>query len=233
MRGEIFSIDKENQTIKVEIKGFGEKEINFKEYNYFNYGYAMTIHKSQGQTVDKVIFSADKNINSNLFYVGVSRGKEEVSIYINPAEKEKFIERIEKNQVKTDILEIKNSEAKEKLKTEQTISEFIELDKFKNYSAINDIKTDLQEKSISDFIIYNDGEKEFLNLDKEKLSNEISEFEHKINENITPEIKEELSSEISEKININEKVNENNIIDLGQEFEINEKVIEKDFDIEI
>jgi conjugative relaxase-like TrwC/TraI family protein len=188
MRAEIVSIDKENNTMKVDIKGFEEKEINFKEYNYLNYGYAMTIHKSQGQTVDKVIFSADKNINSNLFYVGVSRGKEEMSLYLSSSEKEKFLEKIEQSQFKSDILEIRDFTAKEKLKNEKAISEFTDIDKYKNYSAVNDVKTDLQEKSISDFIIYNDGAKEFASSDKENLTEEISKFEHKINENLNPEI---------------------------------------------
>jgi ATP-dependent exoDNAse (exonuclease V) alpha subunit len=92
----------------VNLKGFGIKEIDYDSYNYFNYGYAMTIHKSQGQTVDNVIYSADKNANSNLFYVAISRGSEKASIYISPLDKEKFIERIEQSQIKPDILEIKN-----------------------------------------------------------------------------------------------------------------------------
>ncbi len=231
MRAEIISIDKENQTMKVDVKGFGEKVINLREYNYFNYGYAMTVHKSQGQTVDKVIFSADKNINSNLFYVAISRGKEEVSVYINPAEKEKFIDRIEKGQIKTDILEIKNPEAKSNL-SEKTISEFIEINKFKNYSAIKDIKTDLEEKSISDFIIYGNGAKEFINSDNDNISKEISKFEHEINENLNPSIIKELAQEINETTN-DAKSMEKPERDLGEELETNEKVNERDFDIEI
>jgi hypothetical protein len=80
------------------------------------------------------------------------------------------------------------------------LSEFIEIDKFKDYSAIKDIKLDLQEKSVADFIIYNDAAEDVLELNKENLAIEISEFEHEINKNINPEIKEELAQNIFDKI---------------------------------
>ena len=56
-----------------------------KYYRNFTYGYATTSHSSQGKTVDKVLiaqssFSARAG-SKEQFYVSVSRGKSEISIY--------------------------------------------------------------------------------------------------------------------------------------------------------
>lgn len=48
-------------------------------YREFTHGYAVTAHRSQGKTVDKVIISADA-MKQELFYVAASRGREDISI---------------------------------------------------------------------------------------------------------------------------------------------------------
>jgi conjugative relaxase-like TrwC/TraI family protein len=48
-------------------------------YREFDYGYAVTAHRSQGKTVDSVILSADA-MKQELFYVGASRGRSEIAI---------------------------------------------------------------------------------------------------------------------------------------------------------
>jgi ATP-dependent exoDNAse (exonuclease V) alpha subunit len=48
-------------------------------YRQFDHGYAVTAHRSQGQTVDRVILSADA-MKQELFYVGASRGRSEIAI---------------------------------------------------------------------------------------------------------------------------------------------------------
>jgi ATP-dependent exoDNAse (exonuclease V) alpha subunit len=48
-------------------------------YREFDYGYAVTAHRSQGKTVDAVIVSAD-SMRQELFYVGASRGRNEIAI---------------------------------------------------------------------------------------------------------------------------------------------------------
>ncbi len=62
-------------------------EINLENYNHFDHGYAMTTHKAQGITANKVIINMDssqKQLNSrNNYYVDISRAKNEVSIYTN------------------------------------------------------------------------------------------------------------------------------------------------------
>jgi len=54
-----------------------------KRYNYITHGYALTTYKSQGQTAKNVIYHADTkaSMNYNQAYVGMSRGKHDISIF--------------------------------------------------------------------------------------------------------------------------------------------------------
>jgi len=54
-------------------------------YHQFDYGYAITAHRSQGKTVDGVILSADA-MKQELFYVGASRGRSEIAIVTSDRE---------------------------------------------------------------------------------------------------------------------------------------------------
>ena len=51
------------------------------QYGYIDYGYATTIHKSQGTTVDKTFVYASSGMDSHLTYVALSRHKDGVQIY--------------------------------------------------------------------------------------------------------------------------------------------------------
>jgi conjugative relaxase-like TrwC/TraI family protein len=48
-------------------------------YRHFDYGYAVTAHLSQGQSVDRVVI-AGETMNRELFYVAASRGREQVTV---------------------------------------------------------------------------------------------------------------------------------------------------------
>jgi len=48
-------------------------------YRQFDHGYAVTVHRSQGKTVDAVIVSGDR-MAQELFYVAVSRGRESLTV---------------------------------------------------------------------------------------------------------------------------------------------------------
>ena len=58
-------------------------------YNSFDLGYAMTINKLQGSTVQKIICNADSNshFNRNKFYVTVSRAKLDATILTDNKQK--------------------------------------------------------------------------------------------------------------------------------------------------
>ncbi len=55
-------------------------DVNTKHYGHFDHGYAVTIHKSQGVTVDKAYLLATKSMNAELAYVGMTRHKEDLHI---------------------------------------------------------------------------------------------------------------------------------------------------------
>jgi ATP-dependent exoDNAse (exonuclease V) alpha subunit len=48
-------------------------------YQHFDYGYAVTAHRSQGKSVDAVVISGDA-MKKELFYVAASRGRESVTV---------------------------------------------------------------------------------------------------------------------------------------------------------
>jgi hypothetical protein len=49
------------------------------DYRQFDFGYAVTAHRSQGKSVDSVVISAD-GMQKELFYVAASRGRKSVSV---------------------------------------------------------------------------------------------------------------------------------------------------------
>ncbi len=58
-------------------------------YNCFDLGYAMTLNKLQGATVQKIICNADSNshFDRNKFYVAVSRAKLDATIFTDDKKK--------------------------------------------------------------------------------------------------------------------------------------------------
>jgi ATP-dependent exoDNAse (exonuclease V) alpha subunit len=99
---QVKSIDSQgNITIKNNDK---EKTINIKDYNYVDHSYAVTTHKSQGMTVNKVISDvSSQRTNYNEVYTAVTRGKTDYMIFTD--NKEKFFDRMQNEQAKTTTLE--------------------------------------------------------------------------------------------------------------------------------
>lgn len=57
-------------------------EFKLSEYNAIEYGYAMSVHKSQGKTIDHAfVWLNDKFINRELNYVQMSRSRQETKVY--------------------------------------------------------------------------------------------------------------------------------------------------------
>jgi len=100
---QVKSIDSQgNMVIKNENK---EKTINIKEYNYMDHSYAITTHKSQGMTIDKVISDVSSaKTNYNEVYTAVTRGKTEYMIFTD--NKEKFFDKMQNEQAKTSTLDM-------------------------------------------------------------------------------------------------------------------------------
>lgn len=118
-------------------------EINLKEYNYLDYGYAVTDIKSQGQTAQKVAILADaKMANSNAFYVQITRAQRSVIVFTDDLVK--FKSNVEKTQHKTSTIDYLSSwKSKEKgHKNGRNIIKDLR-SSIRNWSAkFDDLKTD-------------------------------------------------------------------------------------------
>ena len=55
--------------------------VDLETYNSLDHGYAVTIHKSQGATVDKTWLFATKTMDQNLLYVAGTRHKKSLKVY--------------------------------------------------------------------------------------------------------------------------------------------------------
>ena len=71
----IVDIDKNIVTVKTLDKGNSEEiQFDLNKYKSFDYGYATTVHKSQGTTIDNtLLYVNSKGWNKNLAYVGMTR----------------------------------------------------------------------------------------------------------------------------------------------------------------
>lgn len=120
--GQIATIEKiEGNEITFK-KGEESLKIDSKKFNYFDYGYAITDYKSQGQTASKVIAVANSDMaNTNSLYVQVTRAKNEVKIFTDDLEK--FKENSLNSQIKTSTLDykIKEEEMKGNVKPSQNL----------------------------------------------------------------------------------------------------------------
>lgn len=106
----------EKGTLQVKMENGREFQFNpGTQYKYITHGYALTDYKSQGQTEKHVIYHADtsKGINYNQAYVGITRGKESVSIYTDSTNQLKELAGVE--QVKTSTLNYDLNQAKSAL----------------------------------------------------------------------------------------------------------------------
>jgi Ti-type conjugative transfer relaxase TraA len=63
---------------------------DLRQYNHITHGYAATIHKAQGVTVDNSYILASKHLDSHAAYVGMSRHRERAELFWS---KEEFVDR--------------------------------------------------------------------------------------------------------------------------------------------
>lgn len=69
--------------LKVALDGGTERSVSFdpRSYQNFDHGYAVTIHKSQGATVDAAYVLASRSMDQHLAYVAMTRHREELQVY--------------------------------------------------------------------------------------------------------------------------------------------------------
>jgi Ti-type conjugative transfer relaxase TraA len=69
--------------MRVVLDGAGRREISFalKDYAALDYGYAATVHKAQGATVDHTFMLATPGMDRHLAYVGMTRHRDGADVY--------------------------------------------------------------------------------------------------------------------------------------------------------
>jgi ATP-dependent exoDNAse (exonuclease V) alpha subunit len=69
----------------VSVKTDSGNLINFRQEDYSDiaHGYATTVHKSQGMTVDRPYMLGTRSMDKHIAYVGMSRHRESLEIYTN------------------------------------------------------------------------------------------------------------------------------------------------------
>jgi Ti-type conjugative transfer relaxase TraA len=79
--GTVAEVNKDS--MRVVLDGAARREVSFalKEYAALDYGYAATVHKAQGATVDKTFMLATSGMDRHLAYVGMTRHRESVNVY--------------------------------------------------------------------------------------------------------------------------------------------------------
>lgn len=124
--GQIATIEKIEKNEITFKRGDEELKIDSKKFNYFDYGYAITDYKSQGQTASKVIAVANSDMaNTNSLLVQVTRAKDEVKIFTDDLEK--FKENSLNSQIKTSTLDYGIKEKEEEMKTNAKPSQNLDL----------------------------------------------------------------------------------------------------------
>jgi Viral (Superfamily 1) RNA helicase len=79
--GTVAEVNKDS--MRVVLDGEARREVSFglKDYAALDYGYAATVHKAQGATVDKTFMLATSGMDRHLAYVGMTRHREGVELY--------------------------------------------------------------------------------------------------------------------------------------------------------
>lgn len=90
MLGTIVETGGNKLTIALDDKGQDAKAntltISTKEYDDIEHGYATTIHKSQGATVDRSYVLASRTLDRHLAYVAMTRHRQETKLYASSEE---------------------------------------------------------------------------------------------------------------------------------------------------
>jgi len=79
--GTVELIKKDSAVIRLDGAGHKRVSVDFEQYNHLDHGYAATVHKSQGVTVDRAHVLAGDLFDKHSVYVGMSRHRERVDLH--------------------------------------------------------------------------------------------------------------------------------------------------------
>ena len=80
--GTIRAISKKTGNVKVTLDDGRVVQFNYRTFNKFDHGYAMTIHKSEGVTADRSFVLFDSYMNANLTLIAMTRHRFDVRGYV-------------------------------------------------------------------------------------------------------------------------------------------------------
>jgi Ti-type conjugative transfer relaxase TraA len=72
--------------MRVRLDDGAEKQIDLTEYGHIEHGYAATVHKAQGATVERTLVLATPGMDAHLSYVALSRHKTDTALYAGKAD---------------------------------------------------------------------------------------------------------------------------------------------------
>ncbi|MEJ8476985.1 AAA family ATPase [Roseibium algae] len=90
MLGTVETVDQ--QSIIIKLDGDEARKVTFdpSAYRHFDHGYAVTIHKSQGATVDNAYVLASQSMDEHLSYVALTRHRDQMNLYIDRSDQPKW-----------------------------------------------------------------------------------------------------------------------------------------------
>lgn len=79
--------------ITVDLDDGGRVAFDPMQFRAFDHGYAVTIHKSQGATVDQAYVLASRTMDDPLAYVAMSRHRRDIRLYVSQEDRPVWVER--------------------------------------------------------------------------------------------------------------------------------------------
>jgi Ti-type conjugative transfer relaxase TraA len=85
MLGTVMAVDRRSMRVQLDGKtgnDTGSVHVATDRYRYFDHGYATTIHKNQGATIDRAFVLASATMDRHLTYVAMTRHRDGVRLYV-------------------------------------------------------------------------------------------------------------------------------------------------------
>lgn len=92
MLGTVESIKDGKVTVRLDGAVQARATVNTNAYSSFDHGYAVTIHKSQGATVDQAYVLASRTMDAALTYVAMTRHRGDLCVYVNEKDRPKWLQ---------------------------------------------------------------------------------------------------------------------------------------------
>lgn len=120
MFGTVLAIRAEDNQVDIQLDKGSLVRLDLDEFAYIDYGYAATIHKSQGASIEKTFELATNRMDSHLTYVAMSRHESETTLYANSADFRslgELIAKLSKSHVEEKFDQILTASIEKKLET--------------------------------------------------------------------------------------------------------------------